>query len=134
MRRVDQATVAGYYGSDSAGTFVTCLGVLGTAHIAFDAYMPVMLAIMEIPGCLVALYLVSRLRHEGMDALGNMPDEPGYDPGAKPLVSHVGEPGHHAATKHEREVEMSSSSRSRRWRHPMSTTATATATARKSPV
>ena len=38
--------------------------------MAFDAYMPVMLAIMEIPGCLVALYLVSRLRHEGMDALG----------------------------------------------------------------
>ena len=30
MRRVDQATVAGYYGSDSAGTFVTCLGVLAT--------------------------------------------------------------------------------------------------------
>ena len=85
MRHVDQATVAGYYGSDSAGTFVTCLGVLGTAHIAFDAYMPVMLAIMEIPGCLVALYLVSRLRHKGMDALGNMPDEPGYDPSAKPL-------------------------------------------------
>ncbi len=105
MRRIDRATVAGYYGSDSAGTFVTCLGVLGTAHIAFDAYMPVMLAIMEIPGCLVALYLVSRLRHEGMDALGNMVGEPGYDPGARPLVSHAGEPGHHAVTKHEREVE-----------------------------
>ena len=80
MRRIDKATVAGYYGSDSAGTFVTCLGVLATAHIAYDAYMPVMLAVMEIPGCLVALYLVSRLRHQGMDALGNMPDEPGYDP------------------------------------------------------
>ena len=106
MRRVDQATVAGYYGSDSAGTFVTCLGVLGTAHIAFDAYMPVMLAIMEVPGCLVALYLVSRLRHQGMDALGNIVGEPGYDPGAKPLLSHVGEPGHHASTKHEREVEI----------------------------
>jgi uncharacterized protein len=105
MRRIDQATVAGYYGSDSAGTFVTCLGVLGTAHIAFDAYMPVMLAIMEIPGCLVALYLVSSLRHEGMDALGNMVGEPGYDPNAKPLVSHVGEPGHHPATKYERAVE-----------------------------
>lgn len=82
LRRVDRATVAGYYGSDSAGTFVTCLGVLGTAHIAYGAYMPVMLAVMEIPGCLVALYLVSRLRHKGMDALGNMPDEPGYDPKA----------------------------------------------------
>ena len=58
MRRVDKATVAGYYGSDSAGTFATCVGVLGTVGMAFDAYMPVMLAIMEIPGCLVALYLV----------------------------------------------------------------------------
>jgi len=47
--------------------------------------MPVMLAVMEIPGCLVALYLVARLRHKGMDALGNMPDEPGYDPSARPL-------------------------------------------------
>ena len=28
LRRVDAATVAGYYGSDSAGTFVTCVGVL----------------------------------------------------------------------------------------------------------
>jgi uncharacterized protein len=105
MRRIDQATVAGYYGSDSAGTFVTCLGVLATAHIAYDAYMPVMLAIMEIPGCLVALSLVSRLRSSGMDALGNMPDEPGYDPGAKPLASHAGEPGHLASAQREREVE-----------------------------
>jgi uncharacterized protein len=104
MRQVDQATVAGYYGSDSAGTFVTTLGVLGTAHIAFDAYMPVMLALMEVPGCLVALYLVSRLRHEGMDALGNMKDEPGYDPNARPLTAHVGEPGHHPS-KHDRDVE-----------------------------
>jgi hypothetical protein len=84
LRKVDKATVAGYYGSDSAGTFVTCLGVLATAKIAYDAYMPVLLAVMEIPGCLVALYLVSRLRHRGMDALGNMPGEPGYDRNAKP--------------------------------------------------
>ncbi|HEX3727324.1 MAG TPA: sodium-dependent bicarbonate transport family permease, partial [Pirellulales bacterium] len=80
LRNIDAATVAGYYGSDSAGTFVTCLGVLGAAQIAYAAYMPVMLAIMEIPGCLVALYLVSRLRHHGLDAAGNMPYEPGYDP------------------------------------------------------
>jgi hypothetical protein len=47
MRKIDAATVAGYYGSDSAGTFVTCLGVLTAANIAFAAYMPVMLAVME---------------------------------------------------------------------------------------
>jgi hypothetical protein len=78
MRHIDRATVAGFYGSDSAGTFATCVGVLTGLHMAFDAYMPVMLAVMEIPGCLVALYLVGRLRHKGMDPAGLMPDEPGY--------------------------------------------------------
>lgn len=78
LRAVDSATVAGYYGSDSAGTFVTCLGVLTAASISYAAYMPVMLAVMEIPGCLVALYLVSRMRDRGMDAQGNMPGERGY--------------------------------------------------------
>ena len=75
LRQVDAAAVAGYYGSDSAGTFVTAMGVLASAQIAFAPYMPVMLAVMEIPGCLVALYLVSRLRAGGMDANGNMPGE-----------------------------------------------------------
>ncbi len=96
LREVDKATVAGYYGSDSAGTFATCVGVLGAAVpiIKYDAYMPVMLAIMEIPGCLVALYLVSRLRHTGMDQLGNMPHEPGYDPSARrPVASRSGAHG-----------------------------------------
>lgn len=78
IRRIDKATVAGYYGSDGAGTFAACIGVLTSLGMAFDAYMPVMLAIMEIPGCLVALYLVGRLRSKGMDAAGLMPDEPGY--------------------------------------------------------
>jgi len=94
LRRIDKATVAGYYGSDSAGTFVTCLGVLASTHILYEAYMPVMLAVMEIPGCLVALYLVSRLRHQGMDPLGSMPDEPGYNPNAKPIAPVVDEHGH----------------------------------------
>ncbi|WP_417375442.1 sodium-dependent bicarbonate transport family permease [Gimesia maris] len=80
LRQVDAATVAGFYGSDSAGTFVTCLGVITAANIAYAAYMPVMLAVMEIPGCLVALYLVSRLRQQGMDPQGNMPHESGYQP------------------------------------------------------
>lgn len=79
IRRIDATTVGAYYGSDSAGTFVTCLGVLSLLGIAYDSYMPVMLAVMEIPGCLVGLYLVSQLRRNGMDANGNMPDEKGYN-------------------------------------------------------
>lgn len=78
LRKIDAATVAGYYGSDSAGTFVTCLGVLTAANIAFAPYMPVLLAVMEIPGCLVALFIVAKIRNSGMDALGNIPGEEGY--------------------------------------------------------
>jgi hypothetical protein len=81
LRKIDAATVAGYYGSDSAGTFVTCVGVLATVGIASQAYMPVMLAVMEIPGCLVALFLVSRLRHKGLDTNGFASDEIGYNAG-----------------------------------------------------
>ncbi len=83
LRKVDRATIAGYYGSDSAGTFATCVAVLAAVNVAFNAYMPVMLAVMEIPGCLVALYLVARLRHRGMDSAGYMPDEAGYTPPVK---------------------------------------------------
>ena len=78
MRKIDTVTVGAYYGSDSAGTFVTCVGILASLGILHDSYMPVMLAVMEIPGCLVGLFLVSQLRANGMDPLGNMPGEKGY--------------------------------------------------------
>lgn len=78
MRRIDCATVGGYYGSDSAGTFLTCVGVLMVMGFKEMGYMPVLLAVMETPGCLVCLYQVARLRRQGMDAHGNMPDEEGY--------------------------------------------------------
>ncbi len=109
MRRVDKATVAGYYGSDSAGTFATCVAVLTSLGMAFNPYMPVMLAVMEVPGCLVALYLVARLRHRGMAADGFMPDEPGYTPPAKVAVGPGAAthplPGQQLEAEREREIE-----------------------------
>lgn len=101
LRNIDAATVAGYYGSDSAGTFVTCLGVLTAAHIAYAPYMPVMLAIMEIPGCLVALYIVSKLRARGMDPQGNMPGEVGY----AGIASHSNAKLMQAVVRHKTTVE-----------------------------
>ena len=97
LRRIDAATVAGYYGSDSAGTFATATGFLLASKIAFAPYMPVLLAVMEIPGCLIALFLVSSLRRQGMDPIGNMPYEQGYDPSAAPPVVVVDEHGHRSA-------------------------------------
>src|SRR4029079_7730054 len=80
LRRIDAATIAGLYGSDSVGTFVACLGVLAVAKIPYASFMSVLLAVMEIPGCLLVLFLVARLRKSGMDSQGNMPGEPGYNP------------------------------------------------------
>jgi hypothetical protein len=109
LRKVDKATIAGYYGSDSAGTFATCVAVLAAVNLAFNAYMPVMLAVMEIPGCLVALYLVARLRHRGMDAAGYMPDEAGYTAPAKvgvgPGTAARPPHGQSLESQHERGVE-----------------------------
>ncbi len=98
LRQIDAATVAGYYGSDSAGTFVTAMGVLTAGHIAFAPYMPVLLAVMEIPGCLVALYLVAKMREKGMDAAGNMPGETGYNRFREAMIAsprHVGADAEH---------------------------------------
>jgi hypothetical protein len=110
LRKVDAATVAGYYGSDSAGTFVTCVGVLTSAGIVFQAYMPVMLAVMEIPGCLVALILVSRLRQKGMDAKGNAWDEPGYE--GRAIAASNGHAAAHGASKRVRHTVAAVASRS----------------------
>ncbi|CAM2929680.1 sodium-dependent bicarbonate transport family permease [Mycobacterium intermedium] len=117
MRRVDKATVAGYYASDSAGTFATCVAFLSSVGIAFNAYMPVMLAIMEIPGCLVALYLVARLRHRGLNEAGLMPGEPGYTPpatvGVGPGTAARPAPGQTLESEHERESELALEERDR---------------------
>jgi hypothetical protein len=78
IRKIDAATTGGYYGSDSAGTFAIALGFLTTLNLSYAPYMPVMVAIMEVPGCLVALIIVARLRSQGMDSHGNMPDETDY--------------------------------------------------------
>jgi uncharacterized protein len=109
LRRIDSAMVAGYYGSDSAGTYLACVGILTGLGLAFNAYMPVLLAVMEIPGCLVALYLAGRLRGKWMDAAGFMPDEPGYTPlvkaGAGPSVAVAGAGGENLDSQYERGVE-----------------------------
>lgn len=97
LRAIDAATVSGYYGSDSAGTFLTAAGVLKASAIDSAAYMPVMLAVMEIPGCLVALYLISKMRNSGMDEYGNMPGEPNFGRHPQALTQSGHAPAEHEA-------------------------------------
>jgi uncharacterized protein len=58
---VDSAAVAAHYGSVSAVTFSACISFLETRGIAFEGFMPSMLAIMEVPAILIAI-LIARVQ------------------------------------------------------------------------
>ncbi|EMY59725.1 sodium-dependent bicarbonate transport family permease [Leptospira terpstrae] len=56
--KANSAALAAHYGSVSAVTFSEALAFLESLHIPYEGYMPSMLAIMEIPAIIVALFLL----------------------------------------------------------------------------
>ena len=50
--------IAAHYGSVSVVTFGACLAFLDARGVAHEPFLPALLAVMEVPGILVALYLV----------------------------------------------------------------------------
>ena len=57
LGRVDAAAIAAHYGSVSAVTFVASLVFLDGAGIAVEGYVAALVALMEVPGIVVALLL-----------------------------------------------------------------------------
>ncbi|MFM2105430.1 MAG: hypothetical protein RL338_462 [Chloroflexota bacterium] len=57
LGRVDAAAIAAHYGSVSAVTFVAALVFLEGAGIAVEGYVAALVALMEVPGIVVALLL-----------------------------------------------------------------------------
>ena len=55
--RVNAAAVAAHYGSVSAGTFAVVVAFLVSRQISFESYMPLFVAILEIPAILVGILL-----------------------------------------------------------------------------
>ena len=55
--RVNAAAVAAHYGSVSAGTFAVVVAYLAAREIFFESYMPLFVAILEIPAILVGILL-----------------------------------------------------------------------------
>ncbi len=54
---VNSAAIAAHYGSVSAVTFSESLSYMEVMGVSFEGFMPTMLAIMEIPAILVAIFL-----------------------------------------------------------------------------
>lgn len=57
---VDAAAVAAHYGSVSVVTFSACLGYLDGLKIDYEPYLPALLAIMEVPAIVIAIFLARR--------------------------------------------------------------------------
>ena len=55
--RINAAAVAAHYGSVSAGTFAVVVAYLAAREIFFESYMPLFVAILEIPAILVGILL-----------------------------------------------------------------------------
>jgi uncharacterized protein len=55
--RADAAAIAAHYGSVSAVTFVACLAFLGTAGVMVEGFVTALVAVLEVPGIIVALLL-----------------------------------------------------------------------------
>ncbi|MBA1274914.1 sodium-dependent bicarbonate transport family permease [Stutzerimonas azotifigens] len=62
--RVDSAGVAAHYGSVSAGTFAVVVAFLLAKNIDFESYMPLFVAILEIPAILVGIVLAKGISRD----------------------------------------------------------------------
>ncbi|MBX3721263.1 MAG: sodium-dependent bicarbonate transport family permease [Turneriella sp.] len=71
---VNAAAIAAHYGSVSAVTFSEAQAFLDSQGIAYEGFMPSLLALMEIPAIMVALFLVRARGHKGA-GLGNTAHE-----------------------------------------------------------
>jgi hypothetical protein len=62
--RIDSASVAAHYGSVSAGTFAVVVAYMLAKGIDFESYMPLFVAILEIPAILVGIILAKGISRD----------------------------------------------------------------------
>ena len=66
----DAAALAAHYGSVSAVTFTAAVAFVAAAGQPAEGFMPALVALMEVPGILVALALASRFSGSGSASMG----------------------------------------------------------------
>lgn len=72
LTSTDAGAVAAHYGSVSAVTFSAALAFLDKYHIAAEGFLPALLAIMEVPAIIVALFLVKQFNGNTMSESGGI--------------------------------------------------------------
>ena len=64
FKRPDAASIAAHYGSVSVGTFAVAVAWLATREIEYEAHLPLLLVVLEMPAILVGIVLARGLRAE----------------------------------------------------------------------
>lgn len=67
LGNVDAAAVSAHYGSVSAVTYGEAVAFLGLVGITYEPFMPALLAVMEVPAIMLAIFLVGK---SGLQAAG----------------------------------------------------------------
>lgn len=62
--RIDAASIAAHYGSVSAGTFAVVIAYLLARDIVFESYMPLFVAVLEVPAIIVGILLAKGIRRD----------------------------------------------------------------------
>lgn len=62
--RINAAAVAAHYGSVSAGTFAVVVAFMASKAIEYESYMPLFVAILEVPAILVGILLAKGVSRE----------------------------------------------------------------------
>ena len=57
LARADAASIAAHYGSVSVGTYAVAVAYLAYRQVAFEAYLPVFLVLLEMPAIVVGILL-----------------------------------------------------------------------------
>ncbi len=64
LPRADAASIAAHYGSVSVATYAVAVAYFATRQIEFEAHMPFLLAVLEIPAILVGILLARGFSRE----------------------------------------------------------------------
>jgi hypothetical protein len=64
LKRADAASVAAHYGSVSVATYAVATAYFMTREIPFEAHMPFLLAVLEIPAIVVGILLAKGLNRD----------------------------------------------------------------------
>lgn len=64
MNRADAASIAAHYGSVSVGTYAVAVSWFDARQIDFEAHMPLLLTLLEVPAILVGIVLARGLRRD----------------------------------------------------------------------